>query len=226
LCFSPEADLAVGVAVVAIGVDALRHVRAPRQIPLASVPLVLGLHQITETFVWWGLQDRVAHSLEQAAIWTYLVVAFVVVPVLVTVSAGLVERRRARQVVIALCAGLVAVVAIELGLTIVRGNISATIETHHLAYQIDAMGHGGLLTELYIVATCGALLASSYRDLEILGVLNVVAVPVLSWLTVNGFVSLWCFWAAIVSVMIAFHMRRVAATPHASTAASADAGSM
>ena len=152
MCFAPEADLAVGTIVVAIGVDALRHVRTPRQIPLASVPIVLGVHQITETFVWWGLQDRVGHTIEQAALWSYLIVAFVVVPVLITVSVGLVERSRARMLVIAAFASLAAVVAVALGLAILRGNISAAIESNHLAYQVDALGHGGLLTELYVIA--------------------------------------------------------------------------
>jgi len=209
LCFSPEADLAVGTIIVAIGVDAIRHVREPRQIALASVPLVLGLHQITETFVWWGLQGRVAHTVEEAALWAYLLVAFAVVPVLLTVSVGLVERVRARRYVIAACAGMVSTVATALTMAIFRGDISAAIESRHIAYQVDAIGHGGLLTELYVLATCGALLASSYRDIEILGVLNLLAVPVLAWLTMNGLVSLWCFWAAMVSFVIAFHLRRV-----------------
>ena len=61
-----------------------------------------------------------------------------------------------------------------------------------------------------VVAACGALIACSYRDLAALGLLNLVAVPVLMWLTVSGFFSLWCFWAAMVSVVIAFHVRRSA----------------
>jgi hypothetical protein len=63
---------------------------------------------------------------------------------------------------------------------------------------------------LYVIATCGALLASSARDLAALGIANLMAVPLLVWLTVGGFVSLWCFWAAIVSVVIALHLRRTA----------------
>jgi len=61
---------------------------------------------------------------------------------------------------------------------------------------------------LYVVAACGALVLCSYRDLAALGLMNLVAVPVLMWLTVSGFISLWCFWAAIVSVVIDFHLRR------------------
>lgn len=209
MCFSPEADLAVGTVIVAVGIDALRHVREPKQILLASVPLLLGLHQLTETFVWWGLQDRVAHTVEDAALWTYLLFAFAVLPVLVTVGVGLVERSVARRYVIAAFAAMALVVSAVLGAAIFRGDISAAIEGRHLAYDLDALGNGRGLTTLYVVATCGALLASSYRDLEVLGALNAVAVPILMWLTVNGFVSLWCFWAAIVSIMIAFHLRRV-----------------
>ena len=54
MCFSPDADAVVGGIVVVIGVDALRHVREPKQILLASLPLLFGLHQLDEAFVWLG----------------------------------------------------------------------------------------------------------------------------------------------------------------------------
>jgi hypothetical protein len=59
-----------------------------------------------------------------------------------------------------------------------------------------------------VLAACGALVLCSYRDIAALGLLNFIAVPVLMWMTVSGFISLWCFWAAIVSVVIDFHLRR------------------
>ena len=83
------------------------------------------------------------------------------------------------------------------------------IEGRHIAYDVDAVHFGAQLTALYVVATCGALLVCSYRDIATIGALNLVVVPVLMGLTINGFVSLWCFWAAIVSILIARHLRRV-----------------
>ena len=65
MCFSPEADLVVGGLVVAMGVDALRRVHEPRQILFASLPLLFGLHQVDEAFVWLGLQGHVSESLER-----------------------------------------------------------------------------------------------------------------------------------------------------------------
>jgi len=50
------------------------------------------------------------------------------------------------------------------------------VETRHIEYHVEALGRGGQLTSLYVVATCGALLASSYRDLAALGLANLIAV--------------------------------------------------
>ncbi len=212
MCFSPEADAAVGVIVTAVGVDTLRHVRAPKEIVLGALPLLFGIHQLTEAFVWWGLEGRVAHEIQTIAMWAYLVFAFTLLPILVPLAVGLVERKLGRRRIIAAFGALGAAVAVGLTVPMFRGPVTATMQSRHIEYDIEALARGGQLTSLYVIATCGALLASSYRDLATFGVVNLIAVPVLMWLTVGGFVSLWCFWAAIASVVIAFHFRRSAAS--------------
>jgi hypothetical protein len=208
VCFAPEADAAVGVFVVGVGIDALRHAHAPKEIPLAALPLLFGLHQLSEAFVWWGLQGHVAHRVERAAVWTYVVFALVALPAYLPLAVGLVERSAMRRRVIAGFAVLGLAVAASLAIAVVRGPISAVVDGRHVEYAVDAVGHGGPLTIVYVIATCGALLASSYRDIAAIGALNLVVTPVLMVLTVGGFVSLWCFWAAIVSVLIDVHFRR------------------
>jgi hypothetical protein len=208
MCFAPEADAVVGAVVVVIGIDALRHVGSPKQIPLATLPLLLGLHQVTEAFVWWGLQGHVAESVGRVATWIWLLFALVVLPVLLPMSVELVERSNRRRWMIRAFAALGVVVAIALATAIFRGPVNAEIRAHCVAYGVDALGNGREWTALYVIAACGALLTSSHRDLVTLGALNLVAVPLLLWLTVDGFISLWCFWAAIASVVIAAHLRR------------------
>jgi hypothetical protein len=213
VCFSPQADVVVGAVVVGVGVDAVRHVTAPRQIPIATLPLLLGAHQLTEAFVWWGLYGDVSESVERIATWIYLLVALAVVPFYVPLAVGFVERSAARRRVIGVFALSGLVVAVALGSAMFRGPIHAAIEGHHVSYELDGVHAGGEWTALYVVATCGALLACSYRDIAAIGALNFVAVPVLAWLTMTGFISLWCFWAAIVSVLIACHLRRPERAP-------------
>ena len=73
MCFSSQADLVGGVV---IGVDTVGHCRRPREVALASLPLLLAGHQLVEAFVWWGLQGRVAPAVGRGAMWAYLAFAF------------------------------------------------------------------------------------------------------------------------------------------------------
>ena len=93
MCFSSQADLIGGVVVSAIGVDALRHVGNRRELPIASLPLLLGGHLLVETFVWWGLEGRVPAELGTAAMWIYLLIAFVVLPPYVPLAIMAIEPR-------------------------------------------------------------------------------------------------------------------------------------
>jgi hypothetical protein len=212
MCFAPEADAVAGAIIVVVGVDALRHVREPLQIPLAVLPLLFGLHQLTEAFVWWGLQGDVSEPVERVAIWIWLLFAFVALPALLPIAVDLVERSKIRRAVIAAFAGLGLAVAVALAVAIFRGPVNAQILGRCISYDVGSLGSGREWTLLYVIAACGALLASSHRDLAALGALNLVVIPLLLWLTVGGFVSLWCFWAAVASVVIAIHLRRVGGT--------------
>ena len=212
MCFSAEADLVIGAAITVVGVDAVRHAKRPTQWPLAALPLVFGAHQITETVVWWGLDGRLDDTVARVAAWAYLVVAFLF-PVLVPIAAARIEveaiRRRIMWGLTALGAGVSA--ALLVGLAI--GGPSFRAEDWHVAYSIDVPG-GVALTVLYVVATCGAFLASSDRRIALVGALNLAAVALLAWLLASGFISLWCAWAAILSLLITAYLRSEAIEPH------------
>jgi hypothetical protein len=93
----------------------------------------------------------------------------------------------------------------------IRSPIGATERRYHIAYAIG-ISHGGLVVALYVAVVCGALLFSGYRHVAIFGFANLVAVVVLARLTLDGFASLWCGYAALSAGAIALHMRY--AKPH------------
>ncbi len=202
--------MVVGGLVAGIGVDALRHIREPKQILLASLPLMFGLHQLDEAFVWLGLQGHVSESIERVGIWVYLIFALAALPAIVPVAVFAVEPSAARRKLIGAMAALGIAVGVSLGVAVFRGSVNAAIDGRHIAYDVSSLHQGGRLTALYVVAGCGALLLCTYRDIALVGMLNLVAVPILMWMTVSGFISLWCFWAAIVGVLVNFHFRRQA----------------
>lgn len=83
--------------------------------------------------------------------------------------------------------------------------------------QVYAVGHSivykNVLTTtkrvavLYVIATCGALFFSGFRLLVILGWLNLVGLIIVMLIMSYAFTSVWCAYAAIVSVVIYFFFR-------------------
>lgn len=214
MCFSPEADLIVGAGVVAIGIDAVAHVDArPEWRLVAPLPILLGAHQMVESLVWWGLEGRLPAWLGSSAMWAYLLVALVVLPMLIPGLVRSIERSPANRRLIAGFLGIGTLVSAVMLVTMLAGRPSAALGDGHVAYSIGLQG-GAAWIGLYIAATVGALLASSLRSLRAFGLANLVALPVLAGLCAEGFVSLWCFYAAVISAAIAIHLR-VAARPSA-----------
>jgi hypothetical protein len=207
MCFSPQADLVGGVVISTIGVAAVHNAQKRHgHVALATLPLLLGAHQIIEAFVWFGLQGHVPHDVERVALWAYLLIAFVVLPTFVPLAVVFNEPSRRRRFIMAPLVALGLAVSCILFETMLSGPVNVRLRPYHLAYSID-LSHGALVVILYVAAICGTLLLSTRRRVVIFGVVNLVAVGVIAWLTVDGFASVWCGWAAITSGAIALHIR-------------------
>lgn len=208
MCFSAGADVVGGVVIGAIGVDVLRHVNARRQYALlASLPLLLALHQLDEAFVWWGLQGHVPGAVGRFATWVYLLFAFVVLPVFVPISILALEPHGRRRWLMIPFVAMGAVVSGVLLAAMVRGPVKATLAPLYVAYS-TGLHADVLVVALYVAATCGSLIFSGIRDIAWFGVINLIAAALLARLTIDGFASLWCAWAAISSAAFAIHLRR------------------
>lgn len=205
MCFSAEVDLIAGVVVGGAGIDALRHVRHKRQIALAALPLTFGVHQMIETLTWWGLDGRVPGALGEAAMWVYLVIAFVL-PAVVPFAILSIEDAPGRCRAILPFGYLGIAVAVVLLFELFTGPVEAEVAGLYIAYDVN-LEYGGQITALYVVATCGPLLLSSNRRMVVFGILNLAAVTVLAWLLATGVISLWCAWAAVASIVIVIHLR-------------------
>jgi hypothetical protein len=211
MCFSAEADAIAALVIGAVGVDALRHVATPRQLPLAVLPMVFAAHQLIESLVWWSLEGKVPATVGDHAQWLYLVIAFGVLPGLVPVAVVALEPATRRPLMgVFVCVG--AVVSADLMFAVIQGPITATVEGHYIAYEVD-LWHGGGLVVLYVLATCGSLLLSAHPHVRVYGAINLVAVLLLAWLNQAAFISVWCVWAAITSVAIVGHLRLMTPGP-------------
>lgn len=60
MCLSQGMDIAVGSALVPVGLVSLSRVRDVRELPLATPPLLFAAHQLVEAMVWGSSADSSA----------------------------------------------------------------------------------------------------------------------------------------------------------------------
>jgi hypothetical protein len=207
MCFSPQADFTAGAVVAGVGVATLRRVRVRRELIVGALPLLFGIHQLVEGFVWLGLRGEVSPGLGDAAKQVYIVFAHAILPALVPLGFTLLEpdRRRARWMWPLVGLGLL------LGGYLLWQVTAYPVGAELQARCIDYSTHTPndlLIGVLYIVVTCGPALISSRRHLRWFGVVSLVGVIAAALVRVDELTSLWCVYVALVSVLILEHFRR------------------
>ncbi len=207
MCFSAEADFVAGLVVTSTGVDALRQVHRPSERALGALPVILGSHLLVEAVVWEGLTGDFAPAAGRLAMWVYLAIALLVLPVFVPLAVRAVEPDAGRRRAMARLGAAGAVLAAVYLIGMVEGPVDVEIEGRHLAYRLG-MDHGGLLAAVYAVVVCAPPMLASERRIVSFGVANLAAVVGLAWLQSSALTSLWCAWAGVTSVAISAHLRR------------------
>jgi hypothetical protein len=220
MCFSPQADFTAGAVVAGVGVATLRRVRVRRELIVGALPLLFGIHQLVEGFVWLGLRGEVSPGLGDAAKQVYIVFAHAILPALVPLGFTLLEpdRRRARWMWPLVGLGLL------LGGYLLWQVTAYPVGAELQARCIDYSTHTPndlLIGLLYVVVTCGPALISSRRHLRWFGVLSLVGVIAAALVRADELTSLWCVYVALVSVLILEHFcrqRAAEATPRRAAA--------
>ena len=201
MCFSAEADFVSGAVIGVIGVVTLTKVQKPRELALGILPLAFALHQIVEGFVWQSLSDPAPHRGDGVAVYIYVVFAWVVLPILAPLAILLVERDRRRRNAMWIFVAFGSLAGVYLLGAVMSNDITAHIAEHTIQYG-GAGKYADIATGLYVIATCGAPLVSSHPKIRWFGVANVFAVAVIAAIQAEGLTSVWCAWAAVVSVLI------------------------
>lgn len=213
MCFSPAADLAVGAALLPVGVAALREVRCRREIPFALLPVVFAAHQLIEAAIWPDAKMLSGEMLD-LAVRAYLFIAFALLPALVPIAILLLEPRGARLRVAPFVA-LGAVVSAYLAVVALTEPVGIIVHPHALEYR-HGVTDPWVWGTLYIVAVIGPALMSGYPSIVAFGVINLVGLIVVAIIYFQAFASLWCVIAAVASSLALVHMvsRRRLTDPH------------
>ena len=211
MCLSPEVDAIASVTIAAFAVDALRHNKNLRSLPLALVPTIFALHTLSSALVWWAHRGQVPDAVGALATNFYIAIAFAILPSYVPFAVWSIEPSGARRNVLGvlILAGLF--VSFSFAQGIAQGHSTAVVGHHFVDFHVEQVSTVAVI--LYFVATCGAMLFSGVPSLVAWGALNVAVVMFLSWWMSEDLPSIWCFWAAATSGFVAWFMRSDGARP-------------
>ncbi|MDE1919101.1 MAG: hypothetical protein KGH56_00160 [Patescibacteria group bacterium] len=203
MCFSATASLVAGGALTATGALTMSQAKTKKELPLASIPLIFGIQQLTDGVVWLSFGVEPIHTI---AVYAYSIFSQALWPMFVPWALLLIETDPARKKALRLFSLFGLLVGLFFLFYIVTGPNVAEIVNHCVAYYTP---HPHVLTTLalYLLVTCGSCLVSSHKLLNIFGIALFFSFIISGWFYIETFSSVWCFFAAILSFIIYWHFR-------------------
>ena len=204
MCFSAPASFAVSGVLVLIGTFTIQKIKTKSQIPFASIPLFFALQQFVEGLLWLALARGITSDLIQAAAYIYLSFAFPFWPIWIPISLIFLEKNKLRRSFLILTLFIGAAVAGYLIYCMAKFRVTPQILSHHIYYDVKVPQITKYDYVFYLIATILPFLISSFRYMWVFGILAAASLFITYLLYTKFLLSVWCFFAAALSVIIYF----------------------
>lgn len=200
MCFSATASFTAGAALLVVGAVTTRFVRRPREIPYALIPVLFGIQQLIEGSLWLTFPDK-APLLNIVLTYAFSVFSHVLWPIYVPIAVYLLETVAWRRKALLVAATGGTVVGLYLLYNLIRLPIIATAAEGHIDY-VSPHFYIPVAMALYVLGTCVSPLLSSHPWVRWFGGAAILSFIAAGAFYLVWFISVWCFFAAIMSVMV------------------------
>jgi hypothetical protein len=213
MCFSATASFAASGLLTVVGAATMKTAKNNSMKPYAAIPLVFAIQQAIEGFVWISVSGGDPELL-QSMTYGFVFIAQVFWPFFVPLSVFLMEKDPKRKKILVFLLLIGTVISTYLLYCLINYPVSAEITGFHVLYKLDyppfQLNYNGIL---YIMATVLPSFFSSYRKMPLFGIAIAVSLLVSRIFYPEHLVSVWCYFAAILSAVIYFVVR-AANLPH------------
>jgi hypothetical protein len=205
MCFSATGSFGVATVIAGIGAVAINQAKPPSHRMLALVPLLFAAQQVAEGVVWMTIGHATAATLQGVAVDLFLGFALVAWPIWVPISLFVAERNPRRRKALAVLSWMGAAVGVYATALLLRGRPTAHVAGHSIAYSYVERGPALVLALYlpgYVLPTVVPFFISTISRAKLMG--TVLAVSLLATFLIQrqALTSVWCFFAAILSVLI------------------------
>ena len=208
MCFSATASFSAGALLLGIGTLTLKSAMATHQrsaLPFAAIPLLFAIQQLTEGVIWLTFTTD-APLLNWVMTHVYSFFSHVLWPAYVPLAVWLIEPPgRRRHLLVVFAAAGFAVAAYLLFILMVYGVVSKPTG-QHVEYDSPHF-YAALTMTLYLLSTTTSPLFSTHRMVKAFGALALLAFGAAYYFYAQWFISVWCFFAAVLSAVIYLHFK-------------------
>lgn len=216
MCFSATASFVAGGVLMATGGAAIKVCQNKKHIPFASIPLLFGIQQVSEGFLWLALEKQQYSHWETNSTYFFLFFAQILWPFWVPFSIRLMEisPRIKQRLNFILWIGIIA--STYLGYCLLNYNPKASISGYHIRYDLNFpfyfVWYSGLF---YFIPTVIPALISSVKNMKYLGLIILISFMVSKLFYDEHLISIWCYFAAVLSSIVYLIIKRTQATTKA-----------
>jgi hypothetical protein len=205
MCFSATASFTAGAALLAVGALTLKSARYSRELPFAAIPFLFALQQLSEGVIWLTFQYE-APMVNTVMTYLYTVFSHVLWPIYVPIAVLLIEPEghRRRTLLGFVMAG--SVVGLYLLAVLALFPVVSRPTGHHVEYVLPHYFGAATMT-LYLMSTTVSLVLSTHTAVKVYGVLALLSFVAVYAFYATWFISVWCFFAALLSGVVYLHFR-------------------
>jgi hypothetical protein len=216
MCFSAEASFTVGAALAPAGAYCLKSAfqKNTALVPLALVPIAFGLQQLSEGMVWLGIHSQDPALIQKAAVF-FLFFAIPFWPFWIPISLLCMECRKSVRYILGGLALLSLVwMWFSYPLLVKPDEWLTTRQVHHsIQYDFDTLPAFQVMSQtvwrnLYLAAIVAPFLVrgrgQSGKSHLVGGIAVAVFFLVAYLLFWYAFTSVWCFFAAVLSLYLCY----------------------
>jgi hypothetical protein len=205
MCFSASASFIAGTSLSVIGVATLRSTEANAERPFAMIPLLFGIQQLIEGVIWLTFTHD-APLMRQTMTYVYSGFSHVLWPIYLPIALGVLEAVRWRKRALFAFGAVGLAVGLYLFFFIVTRPVIAEVIGRHIVYVSPHLYQIPVIT-LYLAATSVSCFFSSHAFVRLFGGLALLSAIAAYFVHVMAFISIWCFFAAILSLLLYVHFR-------------------
>jgi len=209
MCFSAEVSFGASAIISTVGIMSIKKSTTKEQLLFAMVPILFGIQQFFEAWLWIALTSGTFPMLETVSTFGFLIFAQLIWPIWVPLSAYTIEPNQLRKRLIGFTLVLGLILFGILAYRMAIYDVKAQIDHFHIYYTVGHFQSTNWWSGIfYLLPAVFPFLLSSKKEINYLGLAMLGLFIISKVFYLKYMISVWCLFAAILSVYIFFILKK------------------